>query len=139
MHKRTWQHWWWYWKHWEWTCEESMFLYVSPLPLCWRSIKCDYSNGGHYLNINYLGALHADKHAYSIGSHSWRAFSKYMCIIYYMGSSNDLPRCCCYCLLIYYFLTKLAKKRKHAKKKLYISFCSQKPFFPQRSYIWVVE
>ena len=55
------------------TYEGSVFLYVS-VPLCRRSIKCDYSNGGHYLNINYLGALHADKHVYSIGSHTWRAF-----------------------------------------------------------------
>ena len=63
------------------TYEGSVFLYVS-VPLCRRSIKCDYSNSSHYLNINYLGALHADKHVYSIGSHTWRAFCKWRMIYY---------------------------------------------------------
>ena len=43
---------------------------IPSSPFSRSNIKCDYSNVSHYLNINSLGALHADKHVYSIGWHT---------------------------------------------------------------------
>ena len=54
-------------------CPEKEYFFTACIPsspFSRSNIKCDYSNVSHYLNINSLGALHADKHVYSIGWHT---------------------------------------------------------------------